>query len=137
MPYGSLCTYCCLINSCCRASLIANKYFPRERVSVKTELKKKKVIVDHPFKVTYTAVSSTENIIDIIPPQINGVAVIDGPSYTIKTNSRQTVEYELKAIKEGLIHFEPAAVLLENDQLYQSKESEILILNVTNPKSNE
>ncbi|HAQ72080.1 MAG TPA: hypothetical protein DCR48_13995 [Flavobacteriales bacterium] len=117
--------------------LIANKYFPRERVSVKTELKKKKVIVDHPFKVTYTAVSSTENIIDIIPPQINGVAVIDGPSYTIKTNSRQTVEYELKAIKEGLIHFEPAAVLLENDQLYQSKESEILILNVTNPKSNE
>jgi len=117
--------------------LIANKYFPRERVSVKTELKKKKVIVDHPFKVTYTAVSSTENIIDIIPPQINEVAVIDGPSYTIKTNSRQTVEYELKAIKEGLIHFEPAAVLLENDQLYQSKESEILILNVTNPKSNE
>jgi len=117
--------------------LIANKYFPRERVSVKTELKKKKVIVDHPFKVTYTGVSSTENIIDIIPPQINGVAVIDGPSYTIKTNSRQTVEYELKAIKEGLIHFEPAAVLLENDQLYQSKESEILILNVTNPKSNE
>lgn len=117
--------------------LIANKYFPRERVSVKTELKKKKVIIDHPFKVTYTAVSSTENIIDIIPPQINGVAVIDGPSYTIKTNSRQTVEYELKAIKEGLIHFEPAAVLLENDQLYQSKESEILILNVTNPKSNE
>jgi len=117
--------------------LIANKYFPRERVSVKTELKKKKVIVDHPFKVTYTAVSSTENIIDIIPPQINGVAVIDGPSYTIKTNSRQTVEFELKAIKEGLIHFEPAAVLLENDQLYQSKESEILILNVTNPKSNE
>lgn len=117
--------------------LIANKYFPRERVSVKTELKKKKVIVDHPFKVTYTAVSSTENIIDIIPPQINGVAVIDGPYYTIKTNSRQTVEYELKAIKEGLIHFEPAAVLLENDQLYQSKESEILILNVTNPKSNE
>lgn len=117
--------------------LIANKYFPRERVSVKTELKKKKVIVDHPFKVTYSAVSSTENIIDIIPPQINGVAVIDGPSYTIKTNSRQTVEYELKAIKEGLIHFEPAAVLLENDQLYQSKESEILILNVTNPKSNE
>lgn len=117
--------------------LIANKYFPRERVSVKTELKKKKVIVDHPFKVTYTAVSSTENIIDIIPPHINGVAVIDGPSYTIKTNSRQTVEYELKAIKEGLIHFEPAAVLLENDQLYQSKESEILILNVTNPKSNE
>ena len=78
-----------------------------------------------------------ENIIDIIPPQINGVAVIDGPSYTIKTNSRQTVEFELKAIKEGLIHFEPAAVLLENDQLYQSKESEILILNVTNPKSNE
>ena len=117
--------------------LIANKYFPRERVSVKTELKKKKVIVDHPFKVTYTAVSSTENIIDIIPPQINGVAVIDGPSYTIKTNSRQTVEFELKAIKEGLIHFEPAAVLLENDQLYQSKENEILILNVTNPKSNE
>ena len=47
--------------------LIANKYFPRERVSVKTELKKKKVIVDHPFKVTYTAVSSTENILGLRP----------------------------------------------------------------------
>lgn len=117
--------------------LIANKYFPRERVSVKTELKQKKVIVDHPFKVTYTAVSSTENIIDIIPPKINGVTVIDGPSYTMKTNTRHTVEYELKAITEGLIQVEPAAVLLENNQLYQSKESEILIINVTNPKSNE
>ena len=117
--------------------LIANRYFPREKISVRTELTQQKVIVDHPFKVRYSAVSSTENILDIIPPKISGVAVIDGPSYRIKTNKQQAVEYELKAIREGAIKFEPAAVLLENNQLYKSKESEIITLNVTNLIPNE
>jgi len=117
--------------------LIVNRYFPREKVSIGIELKQKKVIIDHPFKVTYTAISSTENILDIIPPKINGVAVIEGPSYRIKTNTQQAVEYELKAVKEGAIEFKPAAVLLENNQIYKSKESKIIILNVTNPTSNE
>lgn len=117
--------------------LIVNRYFPREKVSIRTELKQKKVIIDYPFKVIYTAVSSKENILDIIPPKINGIEVIEGPSYRIKTNTQQTVEYELKAVKEGVIEFEPAAVLLENNQLYKSKESETIILNVTNPTSIE
>lgn len=117
--------------------LIVNRYFPREKVYISTELKQKKVIIDHPFKVTYTAVTSTENIIDIVPPKINGIEVIEGPSYKIKTNTKQAVEYEIKAVKEGVIELEPAAVLLENNRLYKSKESETIILNVTNPTSNE
>ena len=117
--------------------LIVNRYFPREKVSIRTELKQRKVVIDHPFKVTYTAVSSTENILDIIPPKTNGIEVIEGPSYKIKTKTEQAVEYEIKAVKEGVIEFEPAAVLLDNNQLFKSKESEIIILNVTKPTSNE
>lgn len=111
--------------------LIVNRFFSsHDSISLKTEIQETDISVGCPFKVVYSAKSSKEDILEIIPPKIEGLSIIDGPLYKKKTLKEQCVEFHLSADYQGQFKFSPAAILLENEKLYEDHTVKPIILNV-------
>ena len=111
--------------------LIVNRFFSNhDSISSETTIRETDISVGCPFTVVYSAKSSKEDILEIIPPKIEGLSIIDGPLYKKKTSREHCVEFHLSANHHGEVKFSPAAILLKNEKLYEDNKVEPIILNI-------